>query len=279
MPRTIAIPIAGEMGAGLGSVLSAHGARVFTMPEGRSAATRARAEEAGMVAAGLEEIAAAGVILSVVPPAVAVETAERVVAAIPEGHKPVFVDLNAVSPARTRQIAEIVEAAGVRFVEGGIIGGPPRPGREGPRLYLSGPAAADALFLGELGLDVRAIEGGVGAASALKMCYGAMTKGLTGITAAMLGAAERAGIGADLHAELSYSQPAQLQRAGHALPDMYRKAYRWVDEMRQIAEFLGDRPEAHIWRGLADLYQRLADDHAGEGSEIAALDRFLARRD
>ena len=112
------------------------------------------------------------------------------------------------------------------------------------------------------------------------MCYSAMTKGLTGLTAAMLLAAERAGIGAALHTELPRSQPALLTRATDVLPDMYPKAYRWVDEMNQIAAFLGpDRPENQIWQGLAGLYQALADDRAGAESEIAALDSFLSRGD
>lgn len=278
MPHTIAIPIAGEMGAGLGRVLAEHGVRVLTMVSGRSAATKARAEAAGMVSAGLEEIAAAGVILSVVPPGIADETAERIAAAIPKGHTPIYLDLNAISPKRSQAIAEIVETAGALFVDGGIIGGPPRPGSGGPRLYVSGQTAMDLLWLSEVGLDVRPIEGGVGAASALKMCYGAMTKGLTGITAAMFGAAERSGVGAVLHSEVASSQPALLKRAENAMPDMYPKAYRWVDEMREISRFLGeDRPEAQIWQSLAELYQRLADDHAGSRSEIAVLDRFLAR--
>lgn len=274
----IALPAAGDMGAGLGRVLVANGATVLTRIQGRSAATVARADQAGMRPAEFQDIARADLILSVVPPAIAVETAEKIVAALTSDHRPIYVDLNAISPARTAEIATIV-APVAEFVDGGIVGGPPRLGITGlPVIYLSGPAERAAHLLGAHGLSVRPIEGGIGAASALKLSYAGITKGLTGLTAAMLLAAERAGIGDALHAEMSNSLPQLLARAEKMLPDMYPKAYRWVDEMDQIATFLGDdRPEAEIWRGLAALYQSLAEDRAGSGDQIAALDQFLER--
>lgn len=277
----IALPAAGAMGAGLGRVLAANGATVLTLTEGRSAATQARAAEAGMQPADLAQIAAADLILSVAPPAIAQPLAQQIAAALPPGHRPIYADLNAISPARVTEIGQIVTAAGAGFADGGIIGFPPNQDASRlPLIYLSGPADEAAAIMTRHGLQVQVIDGGIGAASALKMCYGAMTKGLTGLTAAMLMAAERAGIGDALHAELSRSQPALLSRAAGALPDMYPKAYRWVDEMDQIAAFLGpDRPEAQIWQGLAGLYQALADDRAGAGTRIGALDVFLSRGD
>lgn len=272
----IALPAAGAMGAGLGRVLVANGATVLTRTQGRSTATRARAEQAGMRPSDPQGLAQANLILSVVPPGIAVETARQIVAAIPANHRPIYVDLNAISPARTAQIETIV-APVAEFVDGGIIGGPPRPDSTGgPVIYLSGPSERAAELLGAHGLTVRAIKGGIGAASALKLSYAGITKGLTGLTAAMLLAAERAGIGDALRAEMSHSQPQLLSRAEKMLPDMYPKAYRWVDEMDQIATFLGDdRPEAQIWRGLSALYESLAKDQDGPGDQIAALNRFL----
>jgi len=58
------------------------------------------------------------------------------------------------------------------------------------------------------------------------------------------------------------------------VPGMYPKAYRWVDEMRQISGFLGqDHPEAGIWSALGDFYEALAEGRV----EIDAIDRFFAR--
>lgn len=277
----IALPAAGAMGAGLARILTAHGATVLTRTEGRSAATRQRAAEAGMTEATLAEMAAADLILSVVPPAIARDTAETLMAALPPGHRPIYADLNAIAPARMSELAALVEGAGARIVDGGIIGMPPAvDGANPPLIYLSGAADEAAAIMARHGMSVEVMAGGIGAASALKMCYGAMTKGLTGLMAAMFLAAERAGIGPALHAELSRSQPQLLRRGEGALPDMFPKAYRWVNEMEQIADFLGsDRPESQIWQGLAGLYQKIADDRQGDAAQIATLQEFLARGD
>lgn len=276
---TIALPAAGAMGAGLGRILTDHGATVLTLTEGRSEATRQRAADAGMIGATLADLAGADLILSVVPPGIAQETAARLMAALPSGHRPLYADMNAISPARVSAIANLVSTSGADVVDGGIIGMPPGPdGADPPLIYLSGEAGAAAAILSRHGLRVEVIEGGIGAASALKMCYGAMTKGLTGLMAAMFLAAERAGIGAALHAELSRSQPQLLRRGEGALPDMVPKAYRWVSEMEEIADFLGpERSESQIWQGLAGLYQGLSDDRQGDAAEIALLQQFLGR--
>ncbi|MBO0905915.1 NAD(P)-dependent oxidoreductase [Jiella sonneratiae] len=272
----IAVPAAGAMGAGLSARLVHRGARVVTLTEGRSDGTLRRAAAAGMESVTPESLARAPVILSVVPPEVALSTAETFARHVPAGSSPLYVDLNAVNPGTVREIEAVVTRAGARFCDGGIIGLPPKQaaGEEGPRLYVSGPGAQAALDLRAFGLDVALLPGGTGAASGLKMCYGALTKGLTGITTAIILAAEREGLGDALHAELGRSQAALLTRSGTQIPAMFPKAYRWVREMQEISAFLGaGRPEAAIWENLADLYARLATD-AGDRE---AAEAFLGR--
>ena len=277
MTLTVAIPAAGEMGAGLGAVLAAGGARVVTETAGRSDRTRRRAAEAGMESVDEAELAAVDIFLSVVPPGVARDTARRIGPHLArQSPPPLYIDCNAISPAAAREVGESVEAAGAPFVDGGIIGSPPAAGRRGPKLYLSGSEAGRAMPLADYGLDVRIIDGDVGAASALKMSYGGLTKGLTGITAALFLAAERHGVGEALGAELADSQAALLKRAGSALPDMFPKAHRWIAEMEAIADFIGeDHGERAIWQGLARLYERLAANLDGQGAELEELRRFL----
>lgn len=275
----MALPLAGEMGAGIGAVLVNHGNTVLTCLDGRSTATRNRAAGAGMQDAALADLAKAEVILSIVPPSIALETAERLTELLPEDAAPLYVDLNAVNPATASRI-EAALPERVRFSDGSIIGAAPKAGHRVPRFYVSGPASSEALMLRKHGMDVVAMDGGVGAASALKMCYGALTKGTAAMTAAILMAAEREGIGAALHAELANSQKARLAAAEKTLPNVYAKAYRWVAEMEQIAGFLGEeRSESGIWQSAGGLYQRIADDFDGSGAEIGAISRFLSRYD
>jgi 3-hydroxyisobutyrate dehydrogenase-like beta-hydroxyacid dehydrogenase len=228
-------------------------------------------------------IAGADFFLSILPPGEAVALARRLAPALSAlDKKPVYVDCNAVSPQTAQEIAGIVEAAGADFVDGGIIGGPPREGYKGPGIYASGPAVGTTRVLRDYGLDWRVIDGSVGAASGLKMSYAGITKGTTAIAAAMLLGAARFGCGEALIAELSASQPDLLKRMRGSIPGMYDKAYRWVGEMEEISDFLGASPPSHdMYAAIARLYTDLAAAEAeaapAESNAIKALDRVLGR--
>jgi 3-hydroxyisobutyrate dehydrogenase-like beta-hydroxyacid dehydrogenase len=273
---TVAVIAPGNMGAAVGARLVQRGARVVTSLAGRSAASAERAKAAGMTAVSDAEIAAADFVLSIVPPRDALPLAQRLAPSLSAANeKPVYVECNAVSPETAGRIADVIAATGCPFVDGGIIGGPPRAGYNGPIIYVSGAEARRTEALNPFGLFFRVMEGPVGAASAIKMCYGGITKGLTAVGSAMALAAHRAGIADELHAELAASQPALLGRLSGSVPDMFSKAYRWVAEMEEIASFLGERSEADMFRGIAELYQRLADE--GSKKEIEALAAFFAK--
>src|SRR4051812_47667808 len=276
MPPRIAVIAPGAMGSAIAARLIEHGCKVLTSLEGRSEATRKRAAAAGMVGASDGEIANADIILSIVPPGEAVALAEQLAIAINRNaRKPIIIDCNAVNIETIRTIEDIVLSAGARLVDAAIIGLPPKPGTTGPAFYVSGEAAAELTVLGQLGLDLRIIQGPVGAASALKMSYAGINKGLTGLGAAMVLAATRAGAADALRDELALSQPHVQARLANALPDMLPKAYRWVAEMREIAGFLGDdHPAALIYEGFARLFEHIAADAEGAGTEGAQLVAF-----
>jgi 3-hydroxyisobutyrate dehydrogenase-like beta-hydroxyacid dehydrogenase len=203
-------------------------------------------------------------VLSIVPPGVATEVAERLRGPIGRADEPpVFVECNAISPATCRHICDLLDAT-THFIDAGIIGGPPTAGTQdpakGPRFYASGRDAYMLTRLASFGLDIAVLDGPVGAASGLKLSYAGLTKGFTALCATMLAAAERDGLDDALRAELARSQPGFLARLDRAVPAMRPKAYRWVAEMRQIAEFVG-APEdgATIYEGAAQLFQRVAN--------------------
>lgn len=276
MSTTIAILAPGAMGSAVARRLTDHGARVLTSLDGRGAATAQRAAAAGMIAAGDDEIACADIILSIVPPGEAVTLAERLAVAITrEQTAPVVVDCNAVSVETVRKVEEIVASSGARFVDAGIIGFPPRPDHSGPAFFVSGEYSDDVTVLRDFGLDIRIVEGPVGAASALKMSYAGINKGVTAVAAAMVLAATRAGAADALRDELARSQPQLLAKLDVALPDMVPKAYRWVAEMREIAAFLGpDHPANLVYEGFARLFEHIAADEKGARTEVAQLTAF-----
>ena len=194
MSKTIAILAQGAMGAAVARRLTDNGATVLTCLDGRGAASRARAEAAGMIDGPLERFATADLFLSIVPPDAAHVTAQDVLPHLAADGKHVpYIDCNAVSPATVRRIARLAEARGSAFIDACIVGPPLAPGAAKTVFYVSGEALDPMLELGRYGLDVRPLEAGVGAASALKMCYAGIAKGLTGLGAAMILAATREG--------------------------------------------------------------------------------------
>ena len=276
MNPVIAITSPGNMGAAVGGRLTAQGVKVLSSFSGRSAASQARARKHGLTDARDSELAQADFLLSIVPPKEAVAVAERLAPALAAApRKAVYLDCNALSPRTVARIGDILAPTGAAYVDGGIIGGPPRDGYT-PRLYVSGTGAERVLALNQFGLDVRVVEGGIGAASALKLSYAGINKGAIGLGAAMILAARRAGVEDTLMRELSESQRGLLAQFSRGIPDMFAKAERWAPEMIEIADYADAGGEGDIYRGLAALYERLAKDFAGDREEIGALDDFFA---
>jgi 3-hydroxyisobutyrate dehydrogenase-like beta-hydroxyacid dehydrogenase len=276
MQPIVAVIAPGMMGSAVGQRLVENGIEVRTALGSRSEGTVARAKAAGMIGVSDEQVAASDIILSIVPPGDALGLAERLAPALrAAANKPIFVDCNALNPGTVLRIARVIEETGATFVDGGIVGGPPKAGYDGPKIYLSGPASARVAELTKYGLYMPIQPGPIGAASAMKMSYAGITKGFTALGAAMMLAATRAGTADDLRAELSASQPALFGWLTRQIPNMYSKAYRWVAEMEEIAQFVGEDPAARqFYEGAAQLYERIAADYDGDRKEVDALDAF-----
>jgi len=241
----IALLSPGDMGHRVGAVLCEAGASVATVFEGRSPATKARAERAGI--ADLGDLATlvqrADVLLSILPPAAAEELARKVAAAAGVSGRSgrlLYADCNAIAPATALRIQAIVEQAGMDFVDGGILGPPPGRGGAGTRLYVSGSRAGELESLAdeERGLLVRGLGALPGRASGLKMVYAGLTKGTMTLHAAVLTTAWRLGLFPELVRELRESQSEAWRRMG-VLPFLPADAQRWVGEMEEIATTFG----------------------------------------
>jgi putative dehydrogenase len=277
MMPVVAVVAPGNMGAAVARRLTEHGVKVLTTLEGRGAASVARAGAAEMTDVPLDRLTEAELVLSILPPAHALSFAQRMAPLLLAAErKPVFVDCNAVSPETVRQIGGVIAAGGSPFVDASIIGLAPKPGQPSPHFYACGESARRLEALAQYGLDVRVLDGPIGAASALKMSYAGINKGLAAIATAMILAASRSGATGALYQEMSESLPGLLNSLNRQIPDMLPKAYRWVAEMREIAAFAGeDRATHDIFVGVAELFDRIARDVAGEKCESSALTRFF----
>jgi 3-hydroxyisobutyrate dehydrogenase-like beta-hydroxyacid dehydrogenase len=228
----------GEMGAAIGRQLLAAGHDVVWASDGRSEATRERAEPFRDVSSPARLADEAEVVLSVCPPHAALDVARAL-----RGFDGLYVDANAISPMRAQEVAALQP----RFVDGGIVGGP--PDEPGTTLYLSGadaPAAA-ALFDGTL-LATRIVAD----ASAVKMTYAAWTKGTAALLLAIRDVAARFGV----EDEWRLATPELRDRLAGAERSAAAKGWRWIGEMEEIADtFAAAGQPDGFHRAAAEVYR------------------------
>jgi|SRR5579863_8028595 len=269
---TIALLHPGEMGAAVGACLVSRGVHVVWASENRSPATRKRAE-----CVGLEDLrsldralAASDAVLSICIPSGAFDLARQVAA---HGFRGIYIDANAISPAHSREIGCLVEKAGARFIDGGIIGLPPAPSRV-TRLYLCGPdaSAIASLFAGSQ-TEAIVIDSPIGGASALKVCYAAWSKGETALLGIIRALARHEGVDETLLKEWQYSMPGVAERSEHIV-QRARKAWRWAGEMEEIAASFEAASVPSGFLANAEIYRRLAEfkdsEHLPSSEEVSA---------
>lgn len=282
MPSTtIAVLSIGQMGLGISSLLIAHSYRVITNVSDRSAATQDRAKFANIecVSSDEEVVAQADVVLSIVPPRDAVATAERIVAASKKstsGKELWYFDLNAVSPSTARSIEQLLKpCANTKFVDGGIIGGPPSLSSSTnswtkPGIPISSPHVyPDETFSSVL--NMRNVGTEIGKASGLKCCFAALSKGFTALALQSFSTASSLGVYDELQDYLADNNASAGERARKSVVGCVPKAYRWVEEMNQIGECFaaegGWEERAKVFREIAGVYSGLADVVEKEGIE------------
>lgn len=257
-PQRIGILHPGEMGISIAAAAQHSGHQVHWASAGRSAESQARAAKFGLVDLYTVEklCAECALLISVCPPHSAEAVAHQVIAA---GFAGLYLDANAISPQRAGQIGQALAAAGIDFVDGGIIGGPAwEPGRTW--LYLSGPRASEVAqhFAGSpLATGVLGPE--PGKASALKMCYAAYTKGTTALLAAILATAKNLGVREALFQQWNRDEAGTADKHAKRVCQVTAKAWRFAGEMEEIAAtFAGAGVPGEFHAGAAILYRRLA---------------------
>jgi len=254
---TVGLLHPGEMGAAVGGCLVSVGHEVLWDPAGRSRASTGRALAAELTGVTFDRlIARSSVILSICPPARALDVAHQVASA---GYAGLYVDANAISVATAEQVCAVVMAAGATYVDGGIIGLPPEaPGHT--RLYLSGSHAAEVRPLfSRSPLDARIAEGPAYAASSVKMAYAAWTKGSAALLLAARALARASGVERTLLAEWSLSQAGIGDQSERSAAAAAAKGWRWVGEMEEIAASMAAAGlPAGFHEAAADIYDRAA---------------------
>jgi 3-hydroxyisobutyrate dehydrogenase-like beta-hydroxyacid dehydrogenase len=279
MTVTVGLLHPGSMGAAVGAQLRARGHVVLWCPDGRSDVTRGRAEGAGLQPVSLAELAARSeVLLSLCPPA----AAEQVAAAVAKarsGSDAIYVEANAVTPARVHRIAD--RLAPLPVVDASVVGSPPEGGKT-PTLYLAGGGEhVERIVELFAGTDVRAhaLGDSLGAASALKLAYTSYQKVSRVLAAVAYGAADAYGVGDELLAIAAKRTRSYLVETDY-IPKTATRAWRWGPEIEDAAELLADAglPDSLMHAAAATLARW--DDSKDQQLTVAeALDTLRVEPD
>jgi len=226
----------GAMGSAVGRALRDGRMRVVATVNGRSPRTVALAEGLELLPSLDDVVAAAGVLLSIVPPGEAAAVAVTIAAAAGRtGATPLVADLNATAPATARSLAAGLERAGLELVDGSISGGPPQPEGGATIVYVAGRRAAEIAALPAPGVDWRVLGDEIGLASAVKMSTASVYKGRLALVMQALRAAHANGVLDHVLADLRRSDPALVDRASPLLQRGASVSGRYIGEMTEIA--------------------------------------------
>jgi 3-hydroxyisobutyrate dehydrogenase-like beta-hydroxyacid dehydrogenase len=275
--KKIGILSIGEMGYYWACTLRSRGVEVLTSLDGRSAVTRKRAENAGVKALALTELVReADLIVSVVVPSAAKRVATRVAQALAKTGRGdlTYLEANAISPMTALDIGQILERA--VLIDGCIIGSASKL-TEGATVYISGPQAERINALEKFGLSVRVIGPSIGQASAFKIIYAGLTKGLQSLLTELLIGAKRLGVLDEILSRYDESYPGLAQKVGHSIAALPVHAARRAEEMAELAETFRHYGLTPVMAPAAErILRAIGDLKVGEASEQGSRRGSLA---
>ena len=247
--QRIGILSIGEMGFHWARLLRAKNREVLTFDKNRSQATRERAADAGVTSVpSLAALASASdLIVSLVVPAAAKQTAVELASALSGIEKKClyFLEANAISPMTAKEIQGTFAALPVTFIDGCLIGSAAKLSQD-TVLYVSGPDAAKIEELREFGFSVKILGPEIGQASAFKIMYAGLSKGLQGLLLELLLGAKRANLLDQLIACYDERFPGLVHKIGRgisALPVHAGRRAQEMDELERTLRHYGLRSE------------------------------------
>jgi len=254
--RRVAVLGLGEAGGRIAADLAAGGVEVrgFDPDSARDVESISRVYDAVSAVEGCD------VVLSVCGAKAALDVAAGAVPGLQAGA--LYADANTASPELKRELAALVDEAGVGFADVALLGPIPTHGFRAPVLA-SGPAAqAFADLFGPLGMPVDVVSEEAGDAAALKLVRSVFMKGLAAAVVESMEAADAIGRAEWLEREIEALIGRRfLERA---LEGSRKHAARRVDEMEAARDLLLElgveplvaRASAAQLAGLATIEER-----------------------
>ena len=282
----IGIMSIGEMGFHWAKLLKGHGVEVLTYDKDRGEVSRKRGENAGVKSVGslTDLVRQSDLIVSIVVPSAAIDVAKKVAEAVKTARRKdlIFLDANAISPMAAEEIGKNLEPAAVSFIDGCIIGSAAKMGK-GTIVYVSGPDAKRMQVLERFNIPVKVLGASTSQASAFKVVYAGLTKGLQGLFCELLMGAQRFGLLQEIRAQYEESFPGLLEKVSSSIVGLNIHAGRRaeeMDELKRTFNHFGMRsfmaPAAQrVLEAIAALPRREASAGGERAGDLAdTLERF-----
>lgn len=235
--KKIGILSIGEMGFHWAKLLKSHGVEVLTFDQDRGEVSRKRGENAGVqsVPSMAELVQSSELIVSIVVPSAAMRVATNVADAVNKSGRKnlLFLDANAISPMTADEIAAVLDPAGVDFVDGCIIGSAAKMGK-GTIVYVSGQQASRLQALESFNIPIKVLGPNTNQASAFKVVYAGLTKGLQGLFCELFMGARRFGLLKELSAQYEDSFPGLIDKVSSSIVGLRIHAGRRAEEMDEL---------------------------------------------
>lgn len=228
----------------------------------------------------------ASVVLSLVTASSALDVALEAAAHLKPGQ--ILLDLNSVSPGTKKAAAEAVKASGAAYVDGAIMAPVAPYGLAVPVLVAGPEAPAVQLKFQSLGMNIEAISGGVGTASATKMCRSIIIKGIEALCSEAFLAARKHGVEERVLNSLNDTFPGTDWRryAGYQIGRTLQHGRRRAAEMREAALTVSEAGLRPTMSEAISLRQDRAADladrapmlkHRSDDDWLSTLDIMLKR--
>ena len=256
----------GEVGRILAEDLRAQGVEVtaFDLKVGGASAASLQAHAAAhgvvLAASHAQAVAGAELVISAVTASQTLAVAQAAAPGLAPGA--FFLDFNSASPGAKAQAAQVVNAAGGRYVEGAVMTSVP-PYRIRVPLLLGGPeAAAIEPRLNALGFAARVASEQLGVASATKMCRSIMIKGLEAMVIESFTTARHYGVEDAVIASLQETFPGidWEKQGAYFFQRVIEHGRRRSEEVREVAQTVREAGlEPWSAAGTAERQAHMAD--------------------
>jgi 3-hydroxyisobutyrate dehydrogenase-like beta-hydroxyacid dehydrogenase len=173
-----------------------------------------------------------------------------------------FLDLNSASPGTKQRAAAALEAAGMAYVEAGVMTSVPPYGIRVPMLLGGAKAEALAQVLAGWGMDAKAVSSELGIASAIKMCRSVMIKGLEALVIESYATARKYGVEDHVLPTLAETFPSidWQQQGAYFFSRVVQHGNRRAEEMRESANTVREAGfDPFMAAAIAQKHQWVAD--------------------